>query len=1084
MSTNIPPCHRLSRSWIWLASIALLMLIIPFPSHAQTTTSSIFGVITDPTGAVIPNAHVTAKNTQTGISYPATTDANGAFRISQLPPANYTLQVTATGFSTKITTPFTLFVDQASQQNLSLATGMATQTVSVSAASLLINTESSSEGQIIENQQIEQLPLNGRDFMQLTALSAGVTPVVAGISSPAGQWTTGNSSAAGETVSVDIGGLREDDVSYLNDGIETRNAWYGAEGLVPSIDDIQEFRIAQIGSSAAYGDAASFLNLVTRSGTDTFHGTAYEFLRNNDFDARNWFDVGAPPPFHQNQFGASFGGPAIKNKLFFFFNYEGFRLIQPNDLNELVPTAAERAGDFSAVATQLYNPYTNAPYIGNQIPAGSAPGDQNSIGIKTLSFFPLPNGSFPGNTNYHTVSDTINNWNQETGRIDWNPSGRDSLFARIILQSQAQTTEGFTPYNTDVYPSDPRNLAVGWTHTFSPHLVNTFRWGWSHTSTGENRGDGDTPSLANPLGLLNEEDQPGSDGPPSFGISGYPNPGSPQGTNIMREGMIMTTDNVMMQRGKQQLSAGLDIRYEPTYFYEDWAASSVDFNGTYTGNSIADVLVGVPDYAQTAFGNPTLNMRRWYQGYYVQDDWRARQNLTINAGLRWDHHTQPVDTANHVGTFDLATGQDLTYPQTSAVGLGRKMVRPDWTDWEPRIGFNWVPLSNGKTDVKGGAGVYFTQANMNQYEVEVDTTQYYLVDAFSNSPACTPGNGVSTYCSANGGAYRAPSYGYNNLFSQTTPGAAPTASFINPNNRDPYVYEFNLAIDHTIADWLFEVSYIGTLSRRFEVRSNLNPVQPSGQTLDPAWNGIQENLDAGNSAYNGIFGRIERRFKNGFSMTAAYTFSKCFSDPWQDTFDWHPLHLQSDWGHCSYSLDQVFTGNAVYRLPFGRGQMFMNHGGWTDEVLGGWELSGIASAHTGAWVTLGGVQNLGLFVNSLPNVTGPVNNTSRFSGLGKHGKLGPIFNTQNVTRETATGVQGNAGVQNIATPGWQNYDVSADKTWKFPRNLGLTFRGDFFNVFNHPQFINVDTGVADTTFGQVTAANAAREIQLSLRLAF
>lgn len=1043
-----------------VAAALLLLAAATLPALGQSSTSSIFGTVTDPTGAAIPHAQVTARNTATGVTYPTTSGADGSYRVTQLPPGSYTLLVRSKGFAPRQTNPFTLAIGEASEQNISLSTGIATQTVSVSAASVLLNTQSTSEGQLIERQQIQQLPLNGRDFLQLTSLSAGVTPATTpGISSPASAWT------GTQTVSTDISGLREDDTSYLNDGIESRNAWYGADGILPSVDDIQEFRVVQVGSSAAYGDGAAFITIATRSGTNKFHGTAYEFLRNNDFDARNYFDIGAPPPFHQNQFGASVSGPILKSRLFFFLNYEGFRLQQPNDDYDLVPTAAERAGNFSAVSTQLVNPYTGAPYAGNIIPTGTAPGDQNPIGIKSLSFFPLSNGTYlNGADNYYIVTDNTNDWNQEMGRIDWDPSSKDRLFARMILQSQSQYTRGFTPYNTDVYPSDPKNLAIGWTHTFSPNIVNTLHWGWSHTSTGENRADGYDTALANPLGLLNEEDEPGADGPPSLGIAGYPNPGSPQGTDLMREGEIMTTDNLMMQRGRHQLSMGLDIRYEPSYFYEDWAASSIDFNGIYTGDPIADVLVGIPDYAQTAFGNPTLNMRRWYQGYYVQDNWRARQNLTINAGLRWDHHTQPYDTANHVGTFDLATDQDLTYPATSSLGLGRKMVRPDWTDWEPRIGLNWVPFPSGKTDVKAGAGIYFTQANMNQYEVEVDTTKYYLVDAFSNSTA------------------NPPLFNDNNLWTTTTPGAAPTASFINPNNRDPYVFEFNLAVQHTFNNWMAEVSYMGTYSHRFEVRSNLNPETPSGKTIVPAWNGIQENLDAGNSAYNAVFGRIERRFQNGFSLTAAYTYSKCFSDPWQDQFDWHPLDLQLDWGHCSYSLDQNFTGNAVYQLPFGKGRTFLNHGGWTNAVAGGWEVSGIASALSGAWLTLGGVQNLGLFVDTLPNVTGPVNHTSLFSGIGKNHKLGPLFNTQNVVPETATGVQGDARVQSIASPGWQNYDLSADKTWHIYDPVNLTFRGDFFNAFNHPQFTGLDTGVADPTFGDVTGANAPREIQLSLRL--
>lgn len=1040
--------------------LLVVFFAIPLTLPAQNATSTVFGTVTDPTGAVVPDAEVTIRNVATGVTYPTTTNGQGVYRISQLPPGSYTLEVRHPGFASKQTEPFTLVVGESSQQNIGLQTGNVTQTVSVSAASVLLNTESATEGNVIQNQQIEDLPLNGRDFLQLTLLSPGVTPIVSGISSPASSWT------GTQTVSVDIAGLREDDTSYLLDGIETRNAWYGANGLLSSVDAIQEFRVQQVGSSAAFSDGAAFITSVTRSGSNDFHGTAYEFLRNNDFDARNFFDTGAPPPFHQNQFGASLGGPILKNKLFFFLNYEGFRLVQPTDEYGLVPTAAERSGNFSALSKAIIDPYTGVAYPGNQIPVGNAPGDLNPIGIKAISLFPQPNGTYlNGTDNFFNVADTLNNWDQGTARVDWNLSSNNSLFVRLVFQSQTQTTQGFTPYNTDVYPSNPKNVAVGWTHTFSPTLVNTLHWGWSHTATGENRADGYDASAANPLGLSNERDQPGSYGPPSFGISGYINPGSPQGTNIMREGLVMATDQVLMQRGTHQISFGVDIRYQPTYFYEDWAASSIDFNGIYTGNPIADVLVGIPDYAQTAFGNPTLNMRSWYQSYYVQDNWHATPHLNINAGLLWGENTPPVDTQNHVGTFDLATGQDLTYPATNVLGLGRNMVHPDLNDWQPRLGIAWNP-AGGNTVIRAGAGLYFTQANMNQYEVEVDTTQYYLVDAFSNSPK------------------NPPAYNLNNLWSTSTPGSAPTASFINPDNRDPFVYEFNLAVDHTIGKWLFEVSGIATLSHRFEVRSNVNPVQPNGQTIDPAWNGIQENTNIGNSHYGAVFGRVERRFSHGFSMTAAYTYSKCTSEPWQDMFDWHPLDLKLDWGHCAYSLDQNFTGNAVYDLPFGYGRPFLNREGWVNAVFGGWELSGIATAHSGPWLTLGGVQNLGLFVNSLPNVIGPVNNTSLFSGIGKNGKLGPLFNTQNVVEETATGVQGDSGVQNIASPGWQNYDVSAFKTWKYRERVGLTFRGDFFNIFNHPQFTHLDTGVADRSFGYVTQANPGREIQVSLRLAF
>ena len=1056
-----------------LSILSALLLALVFSvqlSHAQGTTASVSGTVSDPSGAVVPGAKITATNTATGLTYLATTDGAGLYRIPQLPPGSYTLQVSSSGFGIKNLAPFTLLVDQQSQQNISLSPGAETQTVSVSASSLLLDPLNTSQGQVIQNRQIVGLPLNGRDFLQLAQLSAGVTPIVSGISSPASQFS------GTTTVSISIGGLREDDNSYLYDGVETRNAWYGEEGLLPSIDLIQEFKVEQIGSSAAFGDAGAFINTVTKSGTNEYHGTAFEFLRNNDFDARNYFDVGAAPPFHQNQFGGTFGGPIKKNKLFFFLNYEGFRQIQPVDNYNIVPTADQRAGNFSADKAQIYNPFTGAPFTGNIIPNGLfSPG-----ALTILNYFPLPNGSYPDNANYFNLSDTTDNWNQETARIDYTINPANTVFARFTLQSQATSVGSFTPTRTQVFPTDPKNVAIGYSHTFSPNLVNTFHFGWSHTSTGQNRVDGFDAAQANPLGLINEEDQSGSYGPPSFNFSGYGNPGSSGGTEIVREGLFAWTDSLLIQKGKQSISIGADIRYDPIYLYEDWAATSLSFNGSYTNDSIADLLLGIPDSATTAIGDPTLNLRSWYQGYYLQDNVHATPKLNLNLGIRYDYHSQPVDTANHVGTFDFATGQDLSYPATNVLGLGRNEIFPVYTNVSPRIGFNYTPDASGHTDIKGGFGIYFLQANVNQYEVEVDTTKYYLVNGYNNTPAVTR---PAVYNPA-APIVQPLDFTLGQLFTPNLPGGLPTASFENPHNTTPYTYEWNLAVDQTVGNWLFEVSYLASAGRHIETRANLNPLLPSGTTPVPGYNGLQENLNAGSSIYNGVVGRVEHRFHSGFSLLGSYTFAKCLSTPWQDQFSWHPLDLHLDYGHCAADLNQLFTANGLYQLPFGQGKMFLNRGGWLNQAVGGWELSGIASLHSGPWETLGSNQNLGIFVNALPNVTGPVNNTALNSGLGRHLRLGPYFNTGNVAAISTEAVQGNAGVQNIIAPGSADFDFSLDKEWRVAERYGLTFRGDFFNIFNRVNFTGLDTNVDDSTFGFVSGANPAREIQLSLRATF
>jgi len=1078
-----------------LFSAALVFFLLSaLSAGAQSTVSGqINGTVADTTGALVVGASVNVTNTATGVVYRAETDSSGNYHVTDLPPGTYTMEVSKTGFATQRVQAITLIVGQLLQQNIALAVGQAEQTVSVNASALLLNTEASHDEQLIESQQIDNMPLNGRDYLQLAQLDAGVVPIsgIQGISSPASGWASDSG-----VVAVDISGLREDDNSYLYDGIESRNAWYGAAGLQPDPDMVQEFVMINSDAPAQYGSGGAFVNVVTRSGTNQFHGTAYEYIRNNDFDARNYFDVSpGPPAFHQNQFGASLGGPIKRNKLFFFGNYEGYRQLQPNDSYNLVPTATQEAGDFSADSQQLYNPYIldpasptgYAPLAGNQVPSQYF----SAIAQKIFALYPQPNGSFNGGTaNRFDVSTVTNNWDQFSGRIDYSVSSKDTLFGRYTQENQTaiDPSGNLSSFNSQTFPSNPKNLAIGWTHTFSPRLVNNFRYGWSHTAVGLQRTDGYNTSLANPLGLINEIDFPGSDGPPSIGLSGYGNPGSTNGTDILREGLNMWTESLLFQKGKHQITSGVDIRYEPIYSYEDWSATNISFNGAYTGDPVADLLMGVPVNTRTSLGTgPTENLRTWYQAYYVQDNFKVNHKLTLNYGLRWEHRSPPTEVNNRVGSFDVATGQDLTYPATKAMGLGRAMVKPIWTNWAPRFGFNYFPSDKLNVDVKGGFGMYYLQPNINQYQVEVDTTQLYEVDFFSN-PAV--GDPVAFNLDGN---YGVPAMYSDAMTNGNFSGGGPTVSFIQPNGMTPYAYEWNLTIDKTIKDWLFEVAYVGTSERHYEERNEIDPLNTSGvaelwATCGPnhnigCYSGVQENQESGTSNYDSLIGRAEKRFSSGFSAAVNYTWSKCLGTPYQDEFAWH-VNMHLDYSHCTEDINSIFTANGIWELPFGHGKAFLNNGAVMDAVVGGWKFAGISTLRTGPWTTLGSSQNIGFFDGGLPNLTGPVNSSSLHSGLGRNFRLGPYFNTQNVVNISAVGVQGNSGTHNVENPGYQDYDISAYKSWKFGEMPSLTFRADLFNAFNRVNFGSVDTYDLDKNFGDVSSAYAAREIQLSLRLSF
>jgi len=324
-------------------------------------------------------------------------------------------------------------------------------------------------------------------------------------------------------------------------------------------------------------------------------------------------------------------------------------------------------------------------------------------------------------------------------------------------------------------------------------------------------------------------------------------------------------------------------------------------------------------------------------------------------------------------------------------------------------------------------------------------------------------------------------------------GGGPTVSFIQPTAPTPYAYEWNLTIDKTIRDWLFEVAYLGTSERHYEERNELDPLGTNGIPLYydtcgtnhniGCYSGVQQNQETGTSNYDALVGRVEKRFSSGLSASVNYTWSKCLGTPFQDEFTWHvDMHL--DYSHCTEDINSIFTANGIYELPFGQGKMFLNNGTFTNAVVGGWKFAGIATLRTGPWTTLGSQQNIGFFDGALPDLKGPVNNHSLHGGLGRNFRLGPYINTQNVVNISAVGVQGDSGTHTLENPGYQDYDVSAYKSWKIGEQPTLTFRADFFNVFNRVNFGSISTYDLASNFGDVSSAYDPREIQLSLRFSF
>jgi hypothetical protein len=1032
----------------------------------QRTACELAGTVTDSSGAVVPGAEVIITNTETGITETKKTNDVGEYLFPTLRPGTYTLRVSAAGFKTQDVQPFKLYIDQAARRDITLAVGSTTETITVSAGSVILQTENASQEQVIENKQISDLPLNGRNFMQLAHLSTAVTPIMSGMNTAATYWGGGGGAGTG-AVSMSIAGTREDDVSYLLDGIETRNSWFGAVGIRPSVEAIQEFKVQQTGSSAAYGFGAVFVNSTLKSGTNTLHGTAYEFLRNNVLDARNFFDRGSPPPFRQNQFGGNVGGPVVKNKVFFFFNYEGFRQSRPFPWYTRVPTAAHKQGNFSDLATQLVNPFTGAAIPGNIIDPNITP--FSPAGVKALSYFPDPNGNYPGGNNYFTNRSTQNRWNQVNARGDYY-STHDSLAVSFTLYDLTSIRPGLVDDGNVTFPLNNRSVAIGWVHTFSPTMVNEFHLGWSRTDSGEIRAHGYDEAWRNPLGLANSGNTPGQYGLPGIYLRGYGSPSPGAGTNIIHDNIFMATDSLLLQKGKQAIRVGGDIRFEPMYMYENWANPYVTWNGSYSGEPVADLLLGVFSDAGTALGDPTLHWRRWYQAYYVQDDIKVTPRLTLNLGLLYEYVTVPVDTRNHVGAFDPATGDVVNYPDTARLGLGRAMAFPDRNNFAPRFGLAWRPFGE-KTVIRAGYGVYYMLSNMNQYEQLVDGPKYYLYYSFINSPAGQP-----------------PAFVTDQLY-DTTKTAFGLIGSVDMHNRTGYTHSWSLSVQRMLGrNWLVELGTLGNAGHKIAMRNNINtPLSPGVYPYALFQGGNSYTINAGNSIYNALTAKVEKKYSSGLSFLSSYTYSKCLDLGWTDEFTLRPYDLRGQRGHCTYDLTQRLAVSTVYGLPFGRGKAFLNSGGVTNAVLGGWQVSGIAQFSTGAWVNAYGAQFIGFFVGALPNVIGPVNDPALRGSIRKN-NLHPYFNVSSFQPITTLccgmAVQGNAGRNIIMMPGVNNWDLSLFKTWLIAERLNINFRTDFFNAFNHAQFNGLQTAVYAKNFGYVTSAAPAREIQFSLKLDF
>ncbi|MGI9072599.1 MAG: carboxypeptidase regulatory-like domain-containing protein [Bryobacteraceae bacterium] len=1063
--------------------------------NAQTATGQITGTVRDPSGAVLPQVQVTVKSQDTGLTRDTTTTGSGDYSFTLLPVGSYSVSAEQKGFSKAQQSDIRLNVDQVQRVDLTLAVGATTETVTVRAAQVAVESETSSVGQVVNERQVTQLPLNGRSFLQLLFLGAGAVE------------TSGEqgSMRQGEGNAISINGSRPTSNNYLLDGMVNTDTSLNTPAVVLSVDAIQEFKEQTATYSAEYGFSANQINIISRGGSNDFHGALFEFNRNNAFDARSFFDASVPP-LRQNQFGFVATGPIWipklyngRNKTFFMANYEGTRRRQGIDQFALVPDPTELSGQFTS---PIIDPTTGNPFPNNVIPQDRF---SRLANLAVQRFFPAPNINL-SQGNFRLTTSLPNDVDQQTYRLDQNLGKFGTIFAR---GTKSNFTSGSTGNNVNVpigevfFVEDTTNWAVSHTITLGPTMVNQFRFGYLE-ATANQGGFPANPSDITALGLtgvFNNLSPPQRVYPSiAFSSGGFNTVGGAVNAyTASNQPMWDFADSFTWVRGNHTIGLGAEYRsWKLNRDLADNFLGNFTFSGDFTGNPVADMLLGYYSMAAvfqpggfssgSVVGNPrTFNLK--YFAPYVQDDWKVSPRLTLNLGLRWDFRTVPYETNNHMGWLDETNPRgglcmaDKTLVTKGIVGDGsyyrycgrNTPADPSYKPFAPRIGFAFRPFGGDKTVLRGGYGIFWDSAELRETDGSADLYPYV-----------SRGQYVQTIGQV------APLQTTNSLFPPIVQGPAVPedntfiAVIISEHPRNPYVQQWSFSIQRQLnSSTTLEVNYIGNKGTHLLERRNINQAYAPIDPLNPAPVEARRpfpnfvtyiNSDwSGNSSYNSANVTLQHRSRS-LALTGVYTWAKAIDEKsaaagigsadtgWQGFLNNHDT--RRDRGLADFNVDHRVVGSFVYELPFGRGKRFLaSTPKAVDIALGNWQLNGIATFQRGFpypifAADLGGL--LDNFSNRADLVGDP--------GKGFHRSIAEWFNTAAFT-QPAAGVFGTSGRNILRAPGINNWDLSLFKNFPITERVNLQLRLESFNTFNHAQWGTPDHNVTDQQYGQITGTN-------------
>ena len=1041
-------------------------------SAAQGTTATITGTVTDSTGAAIGGAAVQVKNVGTGLAQSTQSDAQGRFLVPDLIVGDYEVQASKAGFSTLLHKGITLTVGSQNVVDFSLAVGQTQQTVTVEGQVTQVETTSSTVSSLVSQSQMRDLPLNGRNFESLIQSAPGVQNYYAG--------SAGTNMREGRDASISVAGGRPEGQALLMDD-QSLQTWYNRglgsiTGSSLGVDAIGEFQTLTNTYSAQYGGAGAVMNAVSKSGTNNFHGSGYEFLRNSYFDARNFTDPTTIPAYRQNQYGGTLGGPLKKDKLFFFVNYEGIRKFQGQSQTVTVPDLSHR----TSTAT---NPQTFAAI--NAVAA--------LYRVPTFNFNPgAGSGEATGGAALKAPDNDVR------GRGDYNLSDKDSLFARYFDDLQ-DAIYPFSGTNLGLQPELENGgnqfFNLEERHIFSPTVVNVLRGSFSRTNVSSSAG------LTHPALQM----YPGSNRPDAAisiggGFTGVGTGGASPEPESQIQNRFSEGDDISLTRGAHSLRFGASVDRVQSHVYWPFDGHSI-----WSFSSLSNFLLGnattLTGVLNTPNNIPIRDFRDIEFAFYGQDDWKVTSKLSVNLGLRYEPMSNPIELRNGLNTIvNWAT-------DTSFTNVPHVMItNPSWKNYDPRVGFAFDPFKDHKTSIRGGFGMFHEALGAGVWSI-----------GYINSP---PWN-ILTQQSPTGTnqvVFQNPSID-NGAAPFSLGSAVPQQPGIPQGyayqiSRTPYMIQYNLNIQREILQGtVLSVGYVG--SHGVNLISGAQQV-PVGVSIDSSgiyhFNGVRVNpalatsiigVNGTNSRYNSLQASINRRLSHNFQAQASYTWSRCegtgdaslgsLSGNSPTAFS-NPYNRQTDFSMCGYNVTQAFRLNGLYNLPF--------HG---NRLADGWQFSGIMAASTGLPfnVTVGGNQDNQLNGAPRPDYA-PNNPAATFNGVSYPGcNNSPYLRTTatwfnpNCFNQEAFGTLGNFAREGLYGPGLVNVDFGLLKTTKIREGVTLQFRAELFNIFNHTNLSypagGVFSGTASptatlahsTTTGQITTfAAPSREIQLGLKLIF